>query len=214
MKVKICGVTTIADALMCAEAGADFVGLNFYPKSPRYLARGAAREIANALHNLPRPLVLVGVFVNEPATTMTAILDECGLDLAQLSGDEPDDILQAMNARGFKAIRNHQLLITNNQLLLFDAHAAGEFGGTGKTADWDAAAQLASQCRLLLAGGLTPENVTQAIQRVQPWGVDVASGVESAPGVKDRTKVVAFIKAAKGNRLPKSCGTKWSTSEV
>ena len=206
MKVKICGVTTIADALMCAEAGADFIGLNFYPKSPRYLARGAAREIANALHNLPRPPVLVGVFVNEPATTMTAILDECGLDLAQLSGDEPDDILQAMNARGFKAIRNHQLITnykrqtTNDKpQVLFDTHVPGEFGGTGKTADWGAAAQLASQCRLLLAGGLTPENVVQAICVVQPWGVDVASGVESAPGVKDRTKVVAFIKAAKGN---------------
>ncbi len=238
MKVKICGVTTINDALLCAEAGADFVGLNFYPKSPRYLARGAAREIANALHDLPKPPVLVGVFVNESAATMKVVLDECGLGLAQLSGDEPEGVLLAMGRRGFKAVRNYQLPITNDKRqaqpandtrttgtarerrandgpqILFDAHAAGQFGGTGKTADWDAAAELAKQCRLLLAGGLTPDNVAQAIGRVQPWGVDAASGVESAPGVKDRTKVVAFIKAAKGNRLPKSCGTKWSTSEV
>ena len=200
MKVKICGVTTINDALMCAEAGADFIGLNFYPKSPRYLSREAAREIAGTLRNLPKPPVLVGVFVNGPATTITAILDACGLDLGQLSGDEPEDVLQAIGGRGFKAMRqaNTPLPITNNQLLLFDAHIAGHFGGTGKTADWEAAAKLASQCRLLLAGGLTPENVAQAIRVVQPWGVDVASGVESAPGIKDRTKVAAFIKAAKG----------------
>ncbi len=197
MIVKICGVTTIADALLCAEAGADFIGLNFYPKSPRYLSREAAREIAGALRILPKPPVLVGVFVNESVATMTAMLDECGLDLAQLSGDEPEDVLQAIGKRGFKAIRNHQLLITNNQLLLFDAHAASQFGGTGKTADWTVATKLASQCRLLLAGGLTPENVAQAIRVVQPWGVDVASGVESAPGEKDRAKVFTFIKAAK-----------------
>ncbi|MBI3241098.1 MAG: phosphoribosylanthranilate isomerase [Chloroflexi bacterium] len=197
MKVKICGITTINDALMCAEAGADFIGLNFYPKSPRYLSRERARQIASALRDLPKPPVLVGVFVNESAAAMKAALDECGLDLAQLSGDESEDVLHAMGERGFKAIRNHQLPITNYQLLLFDAHAAGHFGGTGKTADWTLAAQLAKQCRLLLAGGLTPDNVALAIGRVQPWGVDVASGVETAPGVKDRAKVFAFIKAAK-----------------
>ena len=199
MKVKICGVTTFADALMCAEAGADFIGLNFYPKSPRYLLREAACEIVNGLHDLTRRPILVGVFVNESAATMKAVLDECRLDLAQLSGDEPDEVLQAMGERGFKATRqtNACLPITNNQLLLFDAHAAGQFGGTGKTADWGAAAQLASQCRLLLAGGLTPENVGDAIRRVQPWGVDVASGVESAPGVKDPMKVKVFIHKAK-----------------
>ena len=199
MKVKICGVTTISDALLCAEAGADFIGLNFYPKSPRCLAPERAHQIVSVLHDLPKPPILVGVFVNESAATMTAILDECGLDLAQLSGDEPEDVLQTMGMHGFKAMRqaNTQLPITNNQLLLFDAHAAGQFGGTGKTADWEAAAKLASQCRLLLAGGLTPDNVAQAIGRVQPWGVDVASGVESSPGVKDKAKVIAFINTIK-----------------
>lgn len=199
MKVKICGVTTVADALMCAEAGADFIGLNFYPKSPRYLAREMARQIASALHDLPKPPVLAGVFVNEPAAMMKAVLDECGLDLAQLSGDEPESVLHTMGTRGFKSVRNYHAKrpITNNQLLLFDAQAAGHFGGTGKTADWEAAAKLSSRCRLLLAGGLTPENVAQAIDHVQPWGVDVASGVESSPGVKDKAKVIAFINTVK-----------------
>jgi phosphoribosylanthranilate isomerase len=197
MKVKICGVTSIADALMCARAGADLIGLNFYRQGKRYIAPEAAGEIASALRALPKPPTLVGVFVNASVSEMQSILDECSLDLAQLSGDEPDEVLQAMGARGFKAIRRRYLPITNNQLLLFDAHAAGQYGGTGQTADWEVAASIARQCRLLLAGGLTPENVAEAIRRVQPWGVDVASGVESAPGVKDKSKVVAFIKAAK-----------------
>ncbi len=184
---------------MCAEAGADFIGLNFYPKSPRYLAPETARRIASVLHDLPKPPILVGVFVNESAATMTAVLDECGLDLAQLSGNEPEDVLQAIGARGFKSVRNYQLPreAANNQLLLFDAHTVGQFGGTGETADWAVAAGLAKQCRLLLAGGLTLDNVAQAIQQVQPWGVDLASGVESAPGVKDRARVITFIEATK-----------------
>ena len=200
MKIKICGVTSRDDALMCAGAGAGLIGLNFYPKSPRYLTREAGREIAAAMRALPKPPALVGVFVNESAETMQRILDECELDLAQLSGDEPDEVLWAVGGRGFKAIRQPttQLPITDNQLLLFDAHAAGQYGGTGKAADWEAAAAIAEGCRLLLAGGLTPANVAGAIQRVRPWGVDVASGVESAPGKKDRAKVIAFINAAKG----------------
>jgi len=197
MKVKICGVTSIADALMCVEAGADLIGLNFYRQGKRYISPEVARKIAAALRSLPEPPILVGVFVNEPVAEMQAILDQCGLDLAQMSGDEPKEILEAMGERGFKATRHYQLPITNNRLLLFDAHAAGQYGGTGQMADWEVAATIAKQCRLLLAGGLTPENVAEAIRRVQPWGVDVASGVESAPGAKDKAKVAAFIKAAK-----------------
>ncbi len=198
MNVKICGVTTIEDALMCAEAGADLIGLNFYPKSPRYLSRESASSIAAALCTLPNPPTLVGVFVNESVETMNAVLDDCRLDLAQLSGDEPDEVLIAMGARGFKVSRNNQLLITNNQLLLLDAHAPGQYGGTGQTADWEKAAEMAKQCRLLLAGGLTPENVAAAVSKVKPWGVDVASGVESRAGVKDRTKVCSFVERARG----------------
>jgi len=213
MNVKICGVTTIEDALMCVEAGAGLIGLNFYPKSPRCVTRETASRIAVAVRNrshdhgavrnhshdhITPPITLVGVFVNESAEMMMAVLEECGLDLAQLSGDERDEVVTTMGERGFKAIRhsNNQLPITTNQLLLFDAHAAGQYGGTGKPADWESAAWIATRYRLLLAGGLTPENVSAAIAQVRPWGVDVASGVEASPGVKDREKVIGFIKAA------------------
>ena len=181
---------------MCVEAGVNLIGLNFYAKSSRYVSRDSARAMASRLKSLPKPPTLVGVFVNETAETMKSVLDECGLDLAQLSGDEPDEVLQALGERGFKAIRSYQAPITNNQLLLFDAHAAGHYGGTGQTADWESAARLATRSRLLLAGGLTPENVSAAVTRVRPWGVDVASGVESAPGVKDQLKVQLFIERA------------------
>lgn len=199
MIVKICGVTSIEDGLMAAEAGADMIGLNFYPKSPRFLTRQQARAIASRLRALPSPPTLVGVFVNESANLMNSVLDECGLDLAQLSGDEPDAVLQAMGARGFKAMRQVPKTTAHpaDALLLFDTHAAGQYGGTGKTADWAAANKLAREWRLLLAGGLTPDNVAAAVAAVRPWGVDVASGVESAPGVKDRSKVFSFIERAK-----------------
>lgn len=197
MKVKICGVTTLTDALQCAEAGADFIGLNFYPKSPRYVSQDQAREIVAALRARPDPPSTVGVFVNESAQTMRAVLEACDLDLAQLSGDEADEVLRAMGERGFKAIRTYQSPIANNQLLLLDAYAAGRYGGTGKTADWDKAAEIAKRCRLLLAGGLTADNVAAAVARVRPWGVDVASGVETAPGVKDPSKVLAFVQNAR-----------------
>lgn len=197
MKVKICGVTTTEDALIATDAGADLIGLNFYPKSPRFLSRAKATTIAQSLKSLLKPPILVGVFVNETVETMKSVLDECGLDLAQLSGDEPAEVLQAMGERGFKVLRSNQTPSSSNQLLLFDTHAAGQYGGTGQTADWESAARLATQCRLLLAGGLTPENVAAAVTRVRPWGVDVASGVESSPGVKDRSKVQSFIERAK-----------------
>jgi phosphoribosylanthranilate isomerase len=201
MRVKICGVTTIDDALMCAEAGADLIGLNFYPKSPRCVTREVAAKIASTLHTLPKPPTLVGVFVNGTVETMIAVLDECTLDLAQMSGDESEEVVSTMGERGFKAIRitndKWPLRVAYDRLVLFDAVVAGQYGGTGKTADWESAAGVAKRCRLLLAGGLAPENVAAAVRHVRPWGVDVASGVESAPGVKDSQKVKAFIRAAK-----------------
>ncbi len=211
MKVKICGVTTVADALMCAEAGADLIGLNFYRQGKRYVSPAAAREIAAALRALPRPPALVGVFVNETAAFMAAVLDECGLDFAQLSGDEPEEVLQAMSNRAFKGLRDltHASRFTNHVSrlaphtsppnrpdFLLDAHVPGEYGGTGRTADWGAATEAARQWRVLLAGGLTPVNVAEAVRQVKPWGVDVASGVEHSPRAKDAAKVRSFIQAA------------------
>ncbi len=218
MIVKICGVTTLDDALMAAEAGADMIGLNFYPQSPRRVEPAAAKKIAAALRARPNPPALVGVFVNETAERMKAVLDECNLDWAQLSGDEPDDVLRAMGGRAFMALRNRSddlsrqrqratqaaateiscdLRSAHRPDLLVDAHVPGAFGGTGQTTDWESAAQIAKGTRMLLAGGLTPANVAEAVRRVRPWGVDVASGVESAPGVKDAEKVKAFIEAAR-----------------
>lgn len=191
---------------MCAEAGADMIGLNFYPKSPRCIERPVAAQIAAALRARPNPPTLVGVFVDESPERMTSTLGDCGLDFAQLSGDEPDDVLLEMGACAFKVlhITGHVSRLTfdvsrfaNRPDILLDAHVAGQFGGTGQTADWESAAEVAKRARVLLAGGLTPGNVAEAIRRVRPWGVDVASGVESSPGLKDAAKVKAFISAAK-----------------
>lgn len=199
MRVKICGITSIEDALMCAEAGADLIGLNFYTKGIRYIEPNVAKEIAAELRKLPACPTLVGVFVNEAADTMNKILDECDLDLAQLSGTESDDVVQAMGERGFTAIRNYQSPITKRTAppdFLIDASVKGSFGGSGQMADWEEAAAVANKNRVLLAGGLTPQNVALAIQKVNPWGVDVASGVESSPAIKDRSKVMDFVRAA------------------
>ena len=202
MKVKICGITSIEDALMCAEAGADFIGLNFYTKSIRYIEPNLAKEIAAELRKLSSCPTRVGVFVNETVETMTKILDECDLDLAQLSGTEHEDVVQAMGERGFKVIRNLQSPISNLLRLnppdfLIDASVKGSYGGSGQTADWEEAATVAIKNRVLLAGGLTPQNVARAIQIVKPWGVDVASGVESSPARKDEAKVKTFIEGAR-----------------
>jgi phosphoribosylanthranilate isomerase len=202
MFVKICGLISLDEALICAEAGADMIGLNFYKAGVRYIEPAKAKEIARALRQLVKPPTLVGVFVNESADFMQKILDECELDLAQLSGLESEETLQAMGARSFKVIRNLESPISNLQRLnpphcLVDASVKGVYGGSGQTADWQMAATLATHHRILLAGGLTPENVAQAIQQVKPWGVDVASGVESSPAKKDASKVKKFIERAK-----------------
>lgn len=210
MKVKICGIITLDDALAALDAGADMLGFNFYPPSPRYIEPLACAEMIATLRTRGAPATLVGVFVNLPPTEIAAILDECGLDLAQLSGDEPPADLAWLGARAFKAIRPRdaheaaRLAAVYTQrtappVLLADASAgAGQFGGTGQTGDWRAARALAARGPILLAGGLRPENVVAAVAAVQPWGVDVASGVETSPGHKDGAKMKAFVRAANG----------------
>ena len=217
MKVKICGLTTLEDASAAAEAGADFLGFNFYPKSPRYLAPEACREIVAKLKALSLPCLGVGVFVNHSPEEVRRIVDFCGLELAQLSGDEPPAALAALadlNVGAFKALRPADAAALAEALrkypgllsahatgefpaYLIDAYRPGEYGGTGLTANWSLATQLARRHAIFLAGGLVPENVATAVAQVQPWGVDVASGVESTPGRKDAAKVRAFIAAAK-----------------
>ena len=202
MNIKICGITSPEEALLAAELGVTHIGLNFYPASPRYLTIERARPIARALHELSERPLLVGVFVNENSDSIRYTLKTHRLDLAQLSGDEPKDMLQELGDCAYKAYRLGEttrnildLTIGSGRIpaFLIDAHIPGQYGGTGQRCDWTAAASIARQHDVFLAGGLTPQNVAQAIRSVRPWGVDVASGVEGAAGIKDANKMRAFV---------------------
>ena len=210
--VKICGITNMEDAGVAVEAGADLLGFIFYPASPRYVAPRGVAEIVKALRagSAARGVRTVGVFVDTKPAEMRATLEATGLDLAQLSGGEPPHSLELLERRAFKALRPGSweeadadaewyadLGPPDGPDLLLDTYRAGAFGGTGEVGDWQIAAALAPRYRLLLAGGLTPDNVQAAIRQVRPWGVDVGSGVEATPGRKDHQKVRAFIHHAK-----------------
>lgn len=216
--VKICGLTNAADAQYAAALGADLLGFIFYEKSPRYVAPNTVASIVSSLKSstssLPPPPspLFVGVFVNPTFEEVTRTLDACGLDLAQLHGEEDPEMLARLAGRGFKALRPRtaeeaetlaarygSLGPAGGPDLLVDAYHPDVRGGTGQAGDWNLAAGLAQRHRLLLAGGLTPANATAAIQQVRPWGVDVASGVESAPGRKDHDKMQAFVTAVKNS---------------
>jgi phosphoribosylanthranilate isomerase len=200
-KIKICGIRTINDALAAMDAGADLIGFNFYPKSPRYIDVGICRNIMSVIRRFGC-VRYVGVFVNASVAEICATMDTLGLNLAQLHGDEAPAMIDALEGKAFKAFRG----IPENvdgfarqkaPAFLVDALVKGLYGGSGVTADWNGAAELAKKYPVLLAGGLTPENVADAVQQVRPWGVDVASGVESAPGVKDPSKMKSFVKAVR-----------------
>jgi phosphoribosylanthranilate isomerase len=208
MQVKICGCRTYDDSLAAVQAGANLLGFNFYPKSPRYISPQTCRAIAAALRRQNAGTTFVGIFVNAPAEFILDTLAYCRLDLAQLHGDEPPELLLQLGDRAFKALRPagpnalDSALVsypfpTTTPTWLVDACLPGMYGGAGQTADWSLAARLASNAPILLAGGLNPLNVADAIRQVHPWGVDVASGVESAPGIKDHEMMRLFIKRAK-----------------
>lgn len=207
MLVKICGLREPAHALVAARAGAAMLGLVFAP-SRRQVSQAEAEAIIRALgdHPGPRPR-LVGLFVNEEPARVAATARALGLDLVQLSGDEPAEDADAIGLPVIKAIRmdgsaNEAAWLRRAALpdpavtLLVDAHVPGSYGGTGARADWRRAAALAAQLPLLLAGGLTPQNVAAAIATVAPAGVDVSSGVER-DGVKDPARIEAFLAAAR-----------------
>lgn len=216
VKVKICGLTNLADAEAAVEAGADLLGFIFYPKSPRYVSPEMVQAIVAALRggdngrSASGPL-MVGVFVNTAADEIAAILDQTGLDYAQLHGDEPPATVAALNGRGFKALRPTSADLALAQAadyaaypgpaapqLHIEGYSPTAYGGAGARADWSIAAQVAAAYpRLLLAGGLDPDIVHLAIRQVRPWGVDVSSGVETSPGRKDHAKLRAFIAAAR-----------------
>jgi phosphoribosylanthranilate isomerase len=207
LRVKICGLKTLEDALAAVEAGAKMLGFNFYPPSPRYLSPGDCSSLIAGLRDqlADAGVKTVGVFVNTPPERVRAILETLPLDMAQLSGDEaPMDLERIGTGIAFKALRTNGKLSLLQAVagypvrqtapaFLVDAGVPGQYGGTGQTADWEQACMLAQRMPLLLAGGLHPGNVAAAVRKVRPWGVDVASGVESAPGVKDKDKMNRFI---------------------
>ncbi len=201
IKIKICGIKTVNDALAAMDAGADLIGFNFYPKSPRYVEVGMVRNIMSVVRQIGR-VTTVGVFVNASVAEIRATMETLGLNLAQLHGDEPVEMLHQLSGQGFKAFRGipesvDEYARNDAPAFLVDASVKGLYGGSGVIADWKGAADLAKKYPLLLAGGLTSSNVANAVQQVRPWGVDVASGVESSPGVKDTAKMKAFVKAVR-----------------
>jgi phosphoribosylanthranilate isomerase len=200
-KIKICGIKTLPDALVAVEAGADYLGFNFYSKSVRFLEIQKFIEIGTVLKKDHPSIKLVGVFVNSPEYEIKSLLETGVLDLVQLHGDESPEFCAGFENKAFKAYRgipnaNEVAYIRSEApALLVDAAIGWSYGGTGVTGDWTGAARLANLHPLFLAGGLKPENVVDALQQVDPWGVDVASGVESSPGKKDAGRMKAFAQA-------------------
>lgn len=212
-QIKVCGITCVEDARATAEAGADAIGINFYARSPRVVSPEQAREIVTAV---PREVMKVGLFVNEAAARVCQLFDELHLDLIQLHGDETPEFFGRLRGRpiikvfrvgagGLVEVRDYlaqcEALGVRPRAVLLDALSTGGYGGTGKQADWDVAKayqEAPGLPPLVLAGGLTPDNVATAIRSVGPKAVDVASGVESSPGRKDAAAVAAFVEAARG----------------
>lgn len=200
VRVKICGITNLDDALVAVEAGADALGFVFYPESPRCVTPEKAAEI---IRSLPPFVQTVGLFVNEAAARINAMARECGLDIVQLHGDEPPEFCGLVERRVIKAFRIKEIAsldpIRNYRVSahLLDAYSPSAYGGTGLTFNWDVAKMAKSFGPVILAGGLTPGNVAEAVAAVEPFAVDVSSGVETSPGKKDPARVREFIRRAK-----------------
>ena len=208
-KLKICGLRDASHALTAADAGADFLGFNFVPGVRRQLSEEQAEAIIQEYRRLrgsdgPK---LVGLFANQPLEDVNRIVARYGLDLAQLCGDEPSEYWKQVDARVIRqvkvrddgprdeaiseALRRVDEVVSHGHIAMLDKHEAGSLGGTGRTFDWTIASEVAARYDFMLAGGLNPANVAQSIAAVNPWGVDVSSGVET-DGVKDLGKIVAF----------------------
>ena len=203
-KIKICGITNLIDALQAVDAGADALGFVFYNKSPRNVSLNVVKSI---VVNVPPFVLPIGVFVNAEPEKVRKTMDECGLALAQIHGDESAEYCESLGRpviRGIRLRDRHTLFAMAEYKgrarvrgFVLDAFSATAHGGTGKTANWNLAAEAAKSFSFLLAGGLTADNVQEAIRKVRPYGVDVSSGVEAGPGKKDPAKVAAFIQAVK-----------------
>ena len=203
VKVKVCGMTSLKDALVAVEGGADAVGFIFYKKSPRSVTMKTVREI---VLELPPFVDTVGVFVDETAEQINKIADYCNLDIIQLHGDESPTFCKKIRRKVIKAFRIKDMQsvkkISNFQVsgFLLDTFSENLHGGTGKVFDWNLALPAKKFGPVIMAGGLTPNNVQQAVRQIRPYGVDVCSGVESEPGIKDHKKVRAFLKNANAGR--------------
>jgi phosphoribosylanthranilate isomerase len=203
-KIKICGITNQEDAEAAVHEGADALGFVLYSHSPRYVEPAVAKRI---IGRLPPFVLPVGVFVNQDLDTVRHLFDDCGFALAQLHGDESPGFCESLNRPVLRAIRLRDrssfLAVaefkgrTGVRGFVVDAFSNTAYGGTGHTTDWSLAGEMAKAAPILLAGGLTPENVEEAIRRVQPYGVDVSSGVEESPGRKDPDKIRAFIRSVR-----------------
>jgi len=198
MFVKICGITRVADAEAAVEAGAGAIGFVFWPESPRFIDPYRARAIASTL---PPFVTAVGLFVNQPLQYVKAVASLVRLGAVQLHGDETPEYAAAVSSPVIKAVPFSPAEDVRvgawpaSTTLLLDAHDPVKRGGTGRTIDWTGAAAVAAQRRILLAGGLTPDNVREAVAQVRPFGIDVSSGVERTPGVKDHPRMRALFEA-------------------
>lgn len=209
VRIKICGITNPEDAWLAANLGAQALGFIFYPRNARSINPEAARAI---IRTLPPFVLSIGVFVDENAGVVREIAQKIGLDWLQLHGQEPPEYCRSLGRRvikGFRVKDQSSLALLSNyrdaaQGLLLDTYRPGVPGGTGETFDWALARRAKEYGSVILAGGLTPANVIQAIHQAQPEAVDVASGVEAAPGKKDPEKLRAFIEAVKKAGNP--CG--------
>jgi phosphoribosylanthranilate isomerase len=234
--VKVCGITNVADAKAAVEAGADLLGFIFYPPSPRFVTPDDAQRIADAIrgssgtqeptgqrdvagsaarHPRPSGVALVGVFVDEQMEVVRGVMAACGLHYIQLHGGEPPSMVLTLMDSGCRVIKAFRVRDGTSldamaryrpSAFLLDAYVAGLPGGTGQTFDWRLTVQAKEHGPLILSGGLTPENVAQAVRQVRPYAVDVASGVERAPGRKDHEKVYRFVAAAKAATRPAGQG--------
>jgi phosphoribosylanthranilate isomerase len=203
IRIKICGITNLEDALLAAALGADALGFIFYPPSPRSIAPDAAQAI---IAHLPPFVSSVGVFVDEAAATVKELAAAVGLDWLQLHGQETPEYCRALSRRVIKSFRIQDESSLSAlaayrdvvQAFLLDTYKKGLIGGTGETFDWDLAREAKKYGPIILAGGLTADNVAQAINMAHPWAVDLASGVEARPGKKDPEKVRGFFAAVRG----------------
>ena len=209
-RIKICGIREETHALAAAEAGADFIGLVFAP-SQRQVTPAQGKKIASAVKQSGKATRVAGVFVNMPASKVNKIAELCNLDWVQLSGDESWEYCTKVDRPVIKSVRigqqhpmelyahlaiGERVLVNQQRVYLLDSQVKGSYGGTGIAFDWRLARHAAERFPVVIAGGLTPENVAQAIKTVAPWGVDVSSGVET-DGIKDMVKIRAFIEAVR-----------------